>query len=397
MRPPTLRALAGARPGGPARPGAGADPPCKRPAASGRGARRQNITRALRPLRALTLSAHGGLDQLQYREDLPVPELRGPRDVRLRVEAAALNRLDLFVVGGLPGVTITPPWVVGSDGAGVVDAVGPEVTAVRPGDRVVVNPGFGCGQCEYCRDGETPLCPRYRIFGEHRPGFLAEYAVVPEACVRVRPDHVTPEQAAAFSLATLTAWRMVVSRARVRPGDQVLVWGIGGGVALAALQICTRIGATVWVTSSSPEKLERARALGADHLLDHARDDVPRAIRAATGKRGVDVVIDSVGEATWARSLLALGRRGRLVTCGGTSGPMVQTDVRRLFWNQWSLLGSTRGSDAEFAAIVDELRAGRLLPIVDSVVPLAEGRRAYERLASGEQFGKVVIRVADGA
>jgi NADPH:quinone reductase-like Zn-dependent oxidoreductase len=228
--------------------------------------------------------------------------------VRLRVEAAALNRLDLFVVGGLPGVTITPPWVVGSDGAGVVDAVGPGVTAVRPGDRVVVNPGHGCGACEYCREGETPLCPRYHIFGEHEPGFLAEYAVVPESCVRVRPDHVTAEQAAAFSLATLTAWRMVVSRARVRPGDQVLVWGIGGGVALAALQICKRIGATVWATSSSPEKLERARRLGADHLLDHARDDVPRAIRAATNKRGADVVIDSVGEATWARSLLALGR-----------------------------------------------------------------------------------------
>ena len=314
--------------------------------------------------------------------------------MRLRVEAAALNRLDLFVVGGLPGVTITPPWVVGSDGAGVVDAVGPGVTAVRPGDRVVVNPGHGCGACEYCREGETPLCPRYHIFGEHEPGFLAEYAVVPESCVRVRPDHVTAEQAAAFSLATLTAWRMVVSRARVRPGDQVLVWGIGGGVALAALQICKRIGATVWATSSSPEKLERARRLGADHVLDHARDDVPRAIRAATNKRGADVVIDSVGEATWARSLQALGRRGRLVTCGGTSGPMVQTDVRRMFWNQWTLMGSTMGSDAEYDAIVAELHAGRLVPPVDSVHALADGRAAYDRLASGRQFGKVVVRVA---
>jgi NADPH:quinone reductase-like Zn-dependent oxidoreductase len=322
-----------------------------------------------------------------------VPELRGPRDVRLRVEAAALNRLDLFVVGGLPGITITPPWVVGSDGAGVVDAVGPEVTTVRPGDRVVVNPGYGCGQCEYCRDGDAPLCPRYHIFGEHEPGFLAEYVVVPARCVRVRPDAVTPEQAGAFSLATLTAWRMVVSRAQVRPGDQVLIWGIGGGVALAALQICRRIGATTWVTSSSPEKLERARALGADHLLNHATDDVPRAIRAATGKRGVDVVIDSVGEATWARSLLALGRRGRLVTCGGTSGPMVQTDVRRMFWNQWTLMGSTMGNDAEYDAVVAELHAGRLVPPVDAVFDLADGRQAYERLASGQQFGKVVVRI----
>jgi NADPH:quinone reductase-like Zn-dependent oxidoreductase len=322
-----------------------------------------------------------------------MPELRGPRDVRLRVEAAALNHLDLFVVGGLPGITITPPWVVGSDGAGVVDAVGAEVTTVRPGDHVVVNPGYGCGACEYCQEGETPLCPRYRILGEHVPGFLAEYAVVPASCVRVRPAHVGPEEAAAFSLATLTAWRMVVTRAQVRPGDQVLIWGIGGGVALAALQICKRIGATVWVTSSSAEKLERARGLGADYLLDHATDDVPRAIRAATNKRGVDVVIDSVGEATWARSLLALGRRGRLVTCGGTSGPKVETDVRRMFWNQWTLMGSTMGTDAEYDAIVGELHAGRLVPPVDRVYDLADGRAAYERLASGRQFGKVVVRI----
>lgn len=313
--------------------------------------------------------------------------------MRLRVEAAALNHLDLFVVGGLPGVTITPPWVVGSDGAGVVDAVGADVTRVRPGDRVVVNPGHACGACAYCLAGEQPLCPRYRILGEHDPGFCAEYAVVPEACVRVRPGWVTPEQAAAFSLATLTAWRMVVTRAAVQPGDQVLIWGIGGGVALAALQICKRIGATVWVTSSSAEKLDKARALGADHLLDHTRDDVPGAVRAATHKRGADVVIDSVGEATWARSLAALGRRGRLVTCGGTSGPRVETDVRRLFWNQWTLMGSTMGTDAEYDAIVGELGAGRLAPPVDSVWALADGRQAYERLASGRQFGKVVLRI----
>jgi NADPH:quinone reductase-like Zn-dependent oxidoreductase len=344
------------------------------------------------PLRALTLSAHGGLDQLAYRDDLPVPALRGPRDVRLRVEAAALNRLDLFVVGGLPGVTITPPWVVGSDGAGVVDAGGPRGHRVRPGDRVVVNPGHGCGACEYCREGETPLCPRYRILGEHDPGFLAEYAVVPGACVRVRPTTSRPSRRRLLARHAHGVAHGGHAR-RVRPGDQVLIWGIGGGVALAALQICKRIGATVWVTSSSPEKLERARALGADHALDHAADDVPRRIRAATDKRGVDVVIDSVGEATWARSLAALGRRGRLVTCGGTSGPMVQTDVRRLFWNQWTLMGSTMGTDAEYDAVVAELHAGRLVPPVDAVFDLADGRAAYERLASGRQFGKVVVRI----
>ena len=344
-------------------------------------------------MRALTISAHGGLDQLEYRDDVPAPEIDAPDEVRVRVEAAALNRLDLFLLGGLPGITITPPWVVGSDGAGVVERVGPAVTRVRPGDAVVINPGTSCGRCEYCLAGEEPLCPRYQIFGEHRPGFCAEYAVVPEHCVHAVPASIPAAERAAFSLATLTAWRMVVTRAAVRPGDQVLIWGVGGGVALAALQICRRIGATTWVTSGSDEKLARARALGADHTLNHATEDVPRAIRAATGKRGVDVVVDSVGEATWARSLGALGRRGRLVTCGGTSGPMVETDVRRLFWNQWTIMGSTMGTNAEYDAIADELRAGRLVPPVDSVWPLGEGRGAYARLESGRQFGKVVVRV----
>ncbi|MGZ8455608.1 MAG: zinc-binding dehydrogenase [Gemmatirosa sp.] len=346
-------------------------------------------------MHSLSLSAHGDLDQLEYRDDVPEPQLGSARDVRVRVHAAALNHLDLFMVGGLPGITIVPPFVVGSDGAGVVESVGAEVTHVRPGDRVAINPGTSCGVCEYCLEGEQPLCPRYQIFGEHRPGFMGEYAVVPGRNVYAIPDAVTMEQAAGFSLATLTAWRMVVTRAQVRPGDQLLIWGIGGGVAQAALQIAKRIGATVWATSGSDEKLERARALGADHVLNHRTTDVARTIREATGKRGVDVVIDSVGEATWARSLQALGRRGRLVTCGGTSGAMVQTDVRRLFWNQWSLLGSTMGTDAEYEAIIGELRAGRLLPVIDSVTPLAEGRRAYARLRSGEQFGKVVVRVAD--
>jgi NADPH:quinone reductase-like Zn-dependent oxidoreductase len=344
---------------------------------------------------ALTLSAHGDLDRLEVRDDVPEPRLEGARDVRVRIQAAALNHLDLFMVGGLPGITIAPPFVVGSDGAGIVDSVGADVTHVRPGDRVAINPGTSCGVCEYCLEGEQPLCPRYRIFGEHRPGFMGEYAVVPGRNVYSIPDDVSFEQAAAFSLATLTAWRMVVTRAQVRPGDQLLIWGIGGGVAQAALQIAKRIGATVWVTSGSDDKLARARALGADHVLNHRTADVARTIREATGKRGVDVVVDSVGEATWSRSLQALGRRGRLVTCGGTSGATVQTDVRRMFWNQWSLLGSTMGTEAEYEAIIGELRAGRLLPVVDSVTPLVEGRAAYERLRSGEQFGKVVVRVAD--
>jgi NADPH:quinone reductase-like Zn-dependent oxidoreductase len=344
-------------------------------------------------VQALTISAHGGLDRLEVRDDLPIPELARPTDIRLRVRAAALNHLDLFLIGGLPGVTITPPWPVGADAAGVIDAVGADVKDLHPGDYVVVNPGISDRTCEYCLDGEQPLCPRYGILGEHLPGTMAEYVVVPAVNVRVIPQSVPVEQAAAFTLATMTAWRMVHSRAQVKAGEDVLIWGIGGGVALAALQICKNIGARTWVVSSSDAKLQRAAELGADELINRNSGDVGRIVRDKTKKRGVDVVLDNVGQTTWSQSLFALGRRGRLVTCGGTSGPMLEMDVRRLFWNQWTIMGSTMGNDAEFEAVVSELRAGRLLPPVDSVFSLADGRKAFERLQHAEQFGKVVVRL----
>jgi NADPH:quinone reductase-like Zn-dependent oxidoreductase len=342
-------------------------------------------------VRALTISAHGGFDRIEPRDDLPTPEVASPTDVRVRVRAAAINHLDVFVIGGLPGVTIRPPWILGTDACGVVDQVGAAVKHVKAGDRVVVNPGISDRSCEYCLAGEHPLCVKFAVLGEHVPGTIAEHVVVPGANVRVIPNSVSDEQAAAFTLATLTAWRMVVSRARVTKDDTVLIWGIGGGVAQAALQICRNIGAKVWVTSSDDAKLERARQLGADEVLNHRRVEVGKHIRQETGKRGVTVVIDNVGEATWPQSLLALGRGGRLVTCGGTSGPMLTTDVRRLFWNQWNIMGSTMGNDAEFEAVVAELGAGRLLPVIDSVFQLERGRQAFERMAAGSQFGKIVI------
>jgi NADPH:quinone reductase-like Zn-dependent oxidoreductase len=333
------------------------------------------------------------LDRVECRDDLPIPDVLRAGDVRIRVRAAALNHLDLFVVGGLPGVTILPPWILGADAAGMIDAVGSDVSGLSVGDFAIVNPGLSDRTCEYCRAGEQPLCPRFRLLGEHVPGTIAEYIVVPATNVRTIPPSISPEQAAAFTLTTLTAWRMVVSRVRVQAGENVLIWGIGGGVALAALQICKQIGARVWAVSSSNDKLKRAAEMGADELLNHNEVDVASVIRDRTAKRGVDVVIDNVGAATWTQSLRALGRRGRLVTCGATSGPIVETDVRRLFWNQWTISGSTMGNDAEFDAIVDELRAGRLLPIVDSAYPIADGRAAFERLQSGRQFGKVVVRL----
>lgn len=347
-------------------------------------------------MKGLTISAHGGLEQLAVRDDLPIPQLKRPSDVRVRIRAAALNHLDLFVVRGLPGVTITPPWILGADATGIIEDIGDDVRHVKIGDSVVINPGISDRTCEYCLDGEQSLCVRFGILGEHLPGTIAEYVVVPAANVRAIPASIPADVGAAFTLATLTAWRMVSTRARVQPGDEVLVWGIGGGVAIAALQICKYLGARVWVTSSSDMKLERARALGADETVNHGNTDVPKLIRDRTKKRGVDVVVDDVGAATWKQSLAALGRRGRLVTCGATSGPMVETDVRRLFWNQWSILGSTMGNDSEFDAIVEQFRLGKLYPPVDSAYPLAESRAAYERLEAGEQFGKVVIEVGAG-
>jgi NADPH:quinone reductase-like Zn-dependent oxidoreductase len=344
-------------------------------------------------MRAVVLGGHGGLEQVSVRDDLPMPVLDGPHAVRLRMAAVALNRLDLFVLAGWPGLTLTPDWVPVADGTGVVESVGDAVTRVKVGDTVVINPGMSCRTCAYCLAGQQPLCLQYQILGEDRTGSAAEYIVVPEFGLAPVPADIPEAARAGFGLATLTAYRMVAGKARLQAGEQALIWGIGGGVALAALQIAKARGATVWVTSSDPAKLDRASALGADHVLNHATDNVTAVIRAATGRRGVDVVIDSVGTATWTRSLGSLGRGGRLVTCGGTSGPMVETDVRRLFMNQWTISGSTMGSELEWDEVVAEFRAGALRPPVDSVFPLSEARAAYARLQSGEQFGKVVIRM----
>jgi NADPH:quinone reductase-like Zn-dependent oxidoreductase len=342
---------------------------------------------------AVTIRAHGGPEQVLI-DDVPRPAAPGPRDVVVALKAAALNHLDLFVLRGLPGVPPVFPHVMGADGAGVVEAVGADVTTVKPGDRVVLNPGISCRACEYCRAGEHSLCTSFRLLGEHLPGTFAEAIGVPEENVAVIPARVPWPEAAAFPLTFLTAWRMVNSRAAVRPGEAVLIWGIGGGVALAALAVAKQRGARVFATSSSDEKLERARALGADVTLNHTAVDVPREVRALTGKRGADVVIETAGEATWDRSLRALARGGRLVTCGATTGPSVSLDVRRLFWHQHAVLGSTMGNGAEFREVVGLLVDGALRPVVDSVVPVREARTAFERMASGRQFGKLVLDIA---
>jgi NADPH:quinone reductase-like Zn-dependent oxidoreductase len=317
--------------------------------------------------------------------------------VRVAVQAAALNHLDLHVIAGLPGVSYRFPHILGADGAGLVESVGPAVDAVRPGDRVMINPGVSCYACEFCQAGEHSLCVRYGILGEHHPGTLAQFIVVPQQNVARVPD-VTPPvswaEAAAFTLVTLTAWRMVMTRARLRAGETVLIWGVGGGVSLAALRVAKLQGARAIVTSSSDAKLETARQLGADVTLNHRTQDVGAEVRGLTKKRGVDVVVENVGDATWRTSLRCLSKGGRLVTCGATTGPLVETDVRRLFWNQYTIMGSTMGNAAEYREVVGQLAAGQLRPIVDRLFPLAEARAGFERLRRGEQLGKIAITIA---
>lgn len=346
-------------------------------------------------MRALALTHYGGIESLTPL-DLPAPTIAAPDDVLIRVRAAAINHLDLFLTEGVKGITVAFPHIVGTDGAGVVEAVGPAVGNFRPGDRVALNPGISCGSCTSCSAGEEPFCRGFQILGEHRPGTAAEFVVVPERNVARIADRMPWDVAAAFPLSTLTAWRMLTTRARVQRGETVLIWGIGGGVSLAALQIAVHLGARVVVTSSSDAKLAKARELGATvtfNHISHPTDDVAREVRKLTGS-GADVVVDSVGEKTWDASLKALRPGGRLVTCGATSGPHVALDIRRLFWFQWSLLGSTMGSSREFTEIMALGNAGTLWPVIDSVVPLEQGRSAYDRMARGEQLGKLVLEVS---
>jgi len=347
-------------------------------------------------VRACVLTASGGPQHLQI-TDVPDAPTPAAGQVRVAIRAAALNHLDLFVADGLPGVEYRFPHVVGADGAGVVESVGPGVGRVRPGDRVLINPGVSDYTCEFCRAGEHSLCVTYGMLGEHLPGTMAELVTVPEPNVAPIPT-LSPSlswaEAAAFSLVTLTAWRMVVTRARVQPGETVLVWGIGGGVSLTAMRVAQLMGAKTIVTSSSDAKLREARRLGAEVTLNHRTQNVAQEVRALTNRRGVDVVVENVGEATWDASLRCLRRGGRLVTCGATTGPKVSLDLRRLFWHHWTILGSTMGNAAEYAEIVRRLGRGELRPVVDRVYPLEQVRAAYERLQRGEQLGKVVLEVS---
>lgn len=320
--------------------------------------------------------------------DVPRPE-PGPGGVRLRVAAAGLNHLDVWVRRGLP-IETPMPHIGGSDVAGTIDAVGDGVTGVSVGDRVVADPSISCGDCEWCRKGEQPLCVAYKILGEHTQGGFAEYVVVPATNLFPVPAAYDMQAAAAAPLPFLTAWRALVSRAALQPGESVLVTGASGGVSTAAIQIAKLIGARVYALTSTPY-VEKVTSLGADVVYDRNAVDFSREIWKDTAKRGVDVIIDSVGAAIWQQNIRAVVRGGRIVTYGGTAGEKLETDVRLLFWKQFSIMGSTMSNRAEFRAVMEHVFAGRLQPVVDSVLPLERLREAHERIEAGDVFGKIVI------
>ena len=341
-------------------------------------------------MRAAIVREHGGLDKVAV-EDVPIPE-PAPDEVLVRVKAAGLNHLDLWVRRGVPGHPFPLPLILGCDFAGVVEKVGSSaVRNAKPGDEVCVAPGFSCGTCAQCLAGADNLCKGYGIFGEMRNGGCAEFQVVPAANLLPKPREMTFEQAAAWPLAFLTAWHMLVARAALRPGETVLVHAAGSGVGSAAVQIAKLVGAQVIATAGSDAKAARALELGADEVINHAKEDWVQTVRRMTGKRGVDVVFEHTGAATWEGSVRSLVRGGRLVTCGATSGFEAKFDLRVLFFKQLSFIGSTMGSRAELWTVLDLIRAGKLRPVVDRVLPLAAIREAHRVMENREQFGKIVV------
>ena len=341
-------------------------------------------------VKALALRGYGP-DQVAFVDvEEPRPDAG---EVVVRVRAAALNRLDLWTLSGELRIEHRFPHVLGADAAGEVAALGPGVTGLHRGQKVIVNPGVSCGACEFCRAGETSLCTTFRMLGEHLPGTFAEQVRVPAANLFPFPAHLSFSEAAALGVTHITAYRMLFTRGRLRPGEWVLVTGIGGGLAQSLLALARPVAGKVVVTSSSDAKLERAQGLGADAGVNYARDDVGKMVRSLTGKRGVDLAADSAGGEAVDACLRALRKGGRLVVAGATAGARPEIDLRRLFWNQLEIIGSTMGSMADVADMLRYVAGTGARPLIDRSFPLEEGRAALEYLSSGEQFGKVVLEV----
>jgi NADPH:quinone reductase-like Zn-dependent oxidoreductase len=340
---------------------------------------------------AVVLRAHGGPEVL-VRETIDLPD-PGAREVLVRVRAVALNHLDMWVRRGLPNLKLSYPHRLGADIVGEVEALGAGARGVKVGDKVVVNPGVSCGVCDRCLSGQDNLCRQYAILGEHTQGGYSRHVVVPDANVLPYPGDLPFTQIAAVPLVFLTAWQMVVEKARVRPGQTVLVQAAGSGVSSAAIQIAKLHGARVIATTSTDAKMDRARALGADEVVNYTAQDFVAEVKRLTGKRGADVVIEHVGGDVLAKSIVATASGGRIVTCGATAGFEPKIDLRHVFFRQIELLGSTMGSKGSLFVILDHVKAGRLEPVVDRVLPLWDAAEGHRLLESRAVFGKVVLAV----
>jgi NADPH:quinone reductase-like Zn-dependent oxidoreductase len=341
-------------------------------------------------MKAVRFHEHGGFDVLRY-EDAPDPVL-GPGEVLVRVRACALNHIDLWARRGLKGVEIPMPHISGSDVAGEVAAA--HAPDVPEGRRVMLQPGISCGRCAACLSGRDNECPQYEVLGHrHHPGGYAEYVKVPMQNLVFIPDDIDFVQAAAFPLTFLTAWHMLVTRAQLKRGEDVLILAAGSGVGQAAVQIAFMHGARVFATAGSDEKLERARALGAFEVIDHHKQEIDQEIARLTNRRGVDVVIEHVGEATWPKAVRSLAAGGRLVTCGATTGPKAEMNLNALFVKQLSIFGSYMGTKGELLRAARFLFTGQLKPVIDRTFPLAEAAAAQRRMEDSAQFGKIVLEV----
>ena len=342
-------------------------------------------------MNAIVFHQHGGPEVLKY-EDAPKPSIR-PGEVLVCVKACALNHLDLWVRRGIPGVPIPLPHIPGSDVSGEIAQIGPDVTTVRVGQKVVLAPGVTCGKCAACVAGQDNHCRYFTNLGYLIDGGCAEFVRAPEVNCLSYPENLTFEEAASIPLVFQTAWHMLLARAELQPGEDVLILGAGSGVGSAAIQIAKFFGARVIATAGSDEKLQKAKQLGADHLINHNTQKIRDEARRITNKRGVDVVFEHVGTATWDDSFASLAPGGRLVTCGATTGYDAKVDLRFLFSRQLSLLGSYMGTKSELHSIMGLVASGRFKPIVDRIFPLSACAEAHAYLESGSQFGKVVLRV----
>lgn len=340
-------------------------------------------------MKAVVINGHGAVDVLEATE-LPEPVI-DDNEVLIRVKACALNHLDVWVRRGLPGVEFKLPHVLGSDIAGVVERVGRLVKNAQPGQEIVLSPGLSCMHCECCLSGRDNLCASYDILGYRADGGYAEYVKAPSFNVIPKPKTLSFEEASTIPLVFLTAWHMLTERVALKPGETVLVHAAGSGVGSAAIQIAKLIGARVFATASTEEKLAKARSLGADETINYENQDFLDAVRRLTGKRGVDVVFEHTGEATWEKSIRSLARSGRLVTCGASSGFKGSLDIRYLFSRQISLHGSYMGSKTELLEVIKFFEDGRLKPVVDRVLPLAKAADAHKALEDRAQFGKIVL------